>query len=196
MNKIPIINKIIKEARKEKGYTQPEFAHLINKGIATIRRYDAGSIIPHNTLILICDKLNLSFNDLREKQLQENKENNVNYYNNIMEMTDIDKAISDINSLDKIDLMVADMYNLFLSYSNKLNFCGSDKILKQTKVTYQAFKENGKIVVKQKVQNTDDQIFEKIIDIFPGDTFIKLFDFTQELFLLKLNDLREKQNKK
>ena len=50
MNKIPIINQIIKDKRKEKKITQSEFSKIINKSLATVKRYDTGDIIPENTL--------------------------------------------------------------------------------------------------------------------------------------------------
>ena len=72
MKKIPVINQIIKDKRKEMKITQQDFTKLINKAISTIRRYDTGDIIPENTLILICDKLGLYIQDLLQEQKREN----------------------------------------------------------------------------------------------------------------------------
>lgn len=84
MNKIPIINQIIKDTRKELKLNQSDFAKLINKSLPTIKKYDTGGIIPQNTLILICDILNLDYNDLIFRQFEENKRQGFDYYDNLM----------------------------------------------------------------------------------------------------------------
>lgn len=84
MKKIPIINQIIKDKRKEMKITQQEFTNLINKAISTVRRYDTGDIIPENTLILICDILNLSISQLAIKQAEENDIVKTNYYQELI----------------------------------------------------------------------------------------------------------------
>ena len=84
MNKIPIINQIIKDTRKELKLNQNDFAKLINKSAGTVKRYDTGDIIPQNTLILICDTLNLDYNDLIFRQFEENKRHGFDYYDNLI----------------------------------------------------------------------------------------------------------------
>ena len=84
MNKIPIINQIIKDTRKEKKLNQSDFAKLINKSLPTVKKYDTGGIIPQNTLILICDILNLDYNDLIFRQFEENKRHGFDYYDNLI----------------------------------------------------------------------------------------------------------------
>lgn len=84
MNKIPIINQIIKDTRKELKLNQSDFAKLINKSLPTIKKYDTGGIIPQNTLILICDILNLDYNDLIVQQFEENKRKGFDYYDNLI----------------------------------------------------------------------------------------------------------------
>ena len=45
MSKImPAINDIIKNKRKQLKITQEEFTKIINKSIATVRRYDTGDL--------------------------------------------------------------------------------------------------------------------------------------------------------
>lgn len=84
MNKIPIINQIIKDTRKELKLNQSDFAKLINKSLPTVKKYDTGGIIPQNTLILICDILNLDYNDLIVQQFEENKRKGFDYYDNLI----------------------------------------------------------------------------------------------------------------
>lgn len=78
--KIPIINQIIKDKRKELKITQEEFTKIINKSIATVRRYDTGDLIPNDTIFLICGKLMLDILELIRKQDLENKTLNTKYY--------------------------------------------------------------------------------------------------------------------
>lgn len=85
MKKIPIINQAIKDRRKELKITQEDFTKIINKSIATVRRYDTGDIIPENTLILICDKLGIYFYDLLIIQKTSNEKDNYTYYSDIIE---------------------------------------------------------------------------------------------------------------
>lgn len=85
MKKIPIINQIIKNKRKELKITQEDFTKIINKAISTVRRYDTGDIISENTLILICSALDLSIIDLVSAQEEENKHDNTNYYGELIE---------------------------------------------------------------------------------------------------------------
>ncbi len=84
MNKIPIINQIIKDTRKELKLNQSDFAKLINKSLPTIKKYDTGGIIPQNTLILICDILNLDYNDLILQQFEENKRKGSEFYEHLI----------------------------------------------------------------------------------------------------------------
>lgn len=85
MKKIPIINQIIKNKRKELKITQEDFTKIINKAISTVRRYDTGDIISENTLILICSALDLNIIDLVSAQEEENKHDNTNYYGELIE---------------------------------------------------------------------------------------------------------------
>lgn len=84
MEKIPILNKIIKNKRKKLNLTQPELAKLINKHTVTVNRYENGSIIPYDTLILICEKLNLDLFELLLEQLKENEKNTINFYDDVI----------------------------------------------------------------------------------------------------------------
>ena len=84
MNKIPIINQIIKDKRKKLKLTQNNFAEIINKSPTTVKRYDTGDIIPLNTLIIISNKLGLDLVELVSKQLQENTVDGTDYYTEII----------------------------------------------------------------------------------------------------------------
>lgn len=80
---IPLINQIIKDKRKELRLTQSDFAKLINKSKVTVARYDTGDIIPENTLIICCEVLGISKNEIglkgtSIKNVLESK--NFNYY--------------------------------------------------------------------------------------------------------------------
>ena len=46
MNKIPIINQIIKDKRKKLKLNQSDFSNLINKSLGTVKRYDTGGYYP------------------------------------------------------------------------------------------------------------------------------------------------------
>lgn len=124
MKKIPIINQIIKDKRKELKITQEEFKNIINKGIATIKRYDTGDIIPENTLILICDKLTLSLPNLCLKQQEENKKDNTNFYSELIKKyTELDFIVM-YHEIDfftgKEDDLGKTKTALLIKYGNKL----------------------------------------------------------------------------
>lgn len=80
MNKIPLINQIIKDKKKELKINQSEFAKMLKKSLSTIKRYDSGSIIPLDTLIITCDILNLDITDLLKSQMIDNEFNKTKYY--------------------------------------------------------------------------------------------------------------------
>lgn len=43
--------KKLKEARKRKGYTQEELAHLVNVGAMTIYQYESGRRVPNARML-------------------------------------------------------------------------------------------------------------------------------------------------
>lgn len=84
MNKIPIINQIIKDKKKELKINQVEFSEILQKSLSTIKRYDSGFPIPLDTLKIICDKLGLNLRDLFIQQVEENKKDNTAYYSDLI----------------------------------------------------------------------------------------------------------------
>jgi transcriptional regulator with XRE-family HTH domain len=84
MKKIPIINQIIKDKKKELKINQVEFAELLQKSLSTIKKYDSGFPIPLDTLIIISNKLGLDLVELVSSQLQENTINGTDYYTEII----------------------------------------------------------------------------------------------------------------
>ena len=140
MNKIPIINQIIKDKRKEKKITQAEFSKIINKSLGTVKRYDTGDIIPENTLILICDKLNIDLNKLAQEQIKENDLLNTNYYDDFIKKlikayeTALDlKAISNKINEKKLEniysslISNSDIYPILVKYRDNKYYVTNTK---------------------------------------------------------------------
>lgn len=115
--KIPIINQIIKNKRKELKITQEDFTKIINKSIATVRRYDTGDIIPDDTLYLITYKLMIDVLDLIKKQDFENKNLGTNYYNDFIKKTIRDffnyKSRIKRSESDKLETNLENLFNMF-----------------------------------------------------------------------------------
>ena len=60
-----IIGKNIKNYRIEKGYTQKQFAALINKSYVTVRMYECGSVAPSPySMMVIAQVLEISVCDI------------------------------------------------------------------------------------------------------------------------------------
>lgn len=125
MLKIPCINQIIKQKRKRLKLNQTEFANLINKSKVTVARYETGAIIPSDTLVTICERLNLDFYDLLAKQGEENKLNSVNFYKEIISFYKLDtkykfiKNVSkELDTIYKITEILEFYYNVILKYRN------------------------------------------------------------------------------
>ena len=60
-----IIGKNIKNYRIEKGYTQKQFAALINKSYATVRMYECGGVAPSPySMMVIAQVLEISVCDI------------------------------------------------------------------------------------------------------------------------------------
>ncbi len=140
MNKIPIINQIIKDKRKEKKITQAEFSKIINKSLGTVKRYDTGDLIPENTLILICDKLNIDLNKLAQEQIKENDLLNTNYYDDFIKKlikayeTALDlKAISNKINEKKLEniysslISNSDIYPILVKYRDNKYYVTNTK---------------------------------------------------------------------
>jgi transcriptional regulator with XRE-family HTH domain len=201
MKKIPIINQIIKDKRKELKITQQDFTKIINKAISTVRRYDTGDIIPENTLILICDKLNLSIHDLANKQNEENKSSNLNYYNDFVtkyraKILDYDfsnqEVIKDLLKArtDFFCSSLASLYSILYSdFYRDLehdNFHNERWDLQSTEYIAIPDLENDKITVKQIKIFSNNEREEKIIDILKERDFEEIKQTLKEIFNIKL----------
>jgi transcriptional regulator with XRE-family HTH domain len=69
-----VIGKKISETRKLKGLTQEELAERSKMNLRTIQRIENSDNIPRGkTLMLICNALEINFEDLRNIENQENK---------------------------------------------------------------------------------------------------------------------------
>lgn len=114
MNKIPVINQTIKDKRKELKITQTDFSKMINKSLGTVKRYDTGDIIPENTLILICEKLNLDIDFLIKEQEKQNEALHKEIYNDLITK----KTRNEISEV--LDNLISQ--NLYLIYSAFYNY--------------------------------------------------------------------------
>lgn len=129
MNKIPIINQIIKDKRKSLKLNQSDFANLINKSKVTVARYDTGDIIPQNTLLLICDKLGLDLIDLFIEQQTENQTTNSSFYSDLILKYIQAKQI--YQELNKNELLRGWLFDILLPYYTR-----QEKELKDFRVEY------------------------------------------------------------
>lgn len=204
---IPIINLLVKEKRKKLKITQETFTKIINKSIATVRRYDTGDIIPENTLILICDKLNLSIYELAIEQKKENLEKGTDNYDEFVKKYDKSKLfdILDFSKenpfeeyhkerietiASKLSILYSILYNDF--YDN----------LTQDVVKHQRFDlkskeyicselENDKIIIKEVSKFENESVEERIVDIFKISNIEDIFESLQEFFNIKLIAMRK-----
>lgn len=129
MNKIPVINQIIKDKRKKLKLTQNDFAEIINKSIGTVKRYDTGDIIPQNTLLLICDKLGLDLVDLFIDQQIQNQADNSSFYSDLILKYIQAKQI--YQELNKNELLRGWLFDILLPYYTR-----QEKELKDFRVEY------------------------------------------------------------
>ena len=169
---MPVINQKIKEKRKELKIIQEDFTKLINKSLGTVKRYDTGDIIPENTLILICDKLNLDKFFLLEEQEKQNKLQGTFFYDDL-----INKKI-----------------NFEKAYDRSLN----NTILECLNFLYKGLTYYPSTSIDVKFQGNKFYIFtkEKTLDIFTQEEAKNLLNDMQEYFEFKTERLRkEKLNK-
>ena len=199
MNKIPIINQIIKNKRKFLKLNQSEFAELINKSLPMVKKYDTGTLIPENTLILICDKLIIDINTILKKQLEENKKYGDIFYCDIIKkrkISDIKKSIDGLKSilekesintsfLNKNDIDTISMkLNILLSDIEKLN----EELLYKRNLF--CFVENEKIYIEN-YQN--DEII-LTLNITQAKKFLKDMNEYFDYLLFKLIKDNKKNN--
>lgn len=130
MKKIPYINQVIKDRKKELKINQVEFSEILQKSLSTIKKYDSGSPIPLETLKMICDKLSFNISELLVKQEESNKENDTNYYQDLIDKNNIElrKLFSSMSKNPEEYLSLADSISeymrIFVSpYSKKKYIC-------------------------------------------------------------------------
>ena len=184
---MPVINQKIKDKRKELKITQEEFTKIINKSIATVRRYDGGDTIPENTLILICDKLNLDIEELIKLQNLQNIMTEEKFY------------------IELINKLIHPFIKKNTSQSEEIYI---NSVIKRLSFIYNAFRYIEKDEISVEYKNNKFYIYnifrpeidaEDIIDTFDiltTEQADKFINDMQEYFEFKTERLRkEKLNK-
>ena len=174
---MPVINQKIKEKRKELKIIQEDFTKMINKSIATVKRYDTGDIIPENTLILICDKLNLDMFSLIEEQKKQNELQKIIFYNDLIKKNSALLRLK--KALEEKEL------------KNK-------SFIRQLEFIYKSFNYKIKDFIKVEYKNNRFYISNKndVLDILTPKQAINFVEDLQEYFDFKTERLRkEKLNK-
>lgn len=187
MKKIPIINQAIKDRRKELKITQEDFTKIINKSIATVRRYDTGDIIPENTLILICDKLGIYFYDLLIIQKTSNEKDNYTYYSDIIEKAEKKEP----QKINKDFVIVHSYIQTYLGkiYSILFDDFYFDEFYKSTNFDI-LISDNNKVIVKNIYIDEKNNKHEKVVDILEINEAENLITstiktFNENLFLIR-----------
>lgn len=206
MKKIPIINQIIKDKRKELKITQQEFTNLINKAISTVRRYDTGDIIPENILILICDKLNLNFYELLKEQINENKKNQsqdydklIKKYEQLLSFHELKKFVNEIEEshidyLKKIfNFLYPILYDEFYYNLEVINSNVENSKVETIKYITEIDTHEKKILIKQIKKFENNEKKEKYIDVFPVEKYEALLKDLKEYFNIKLAIMRKEK---
>lgn len=206
MKKIPIINQIIKDKRKEMKITQQEFTNLINKAISTVRRYDTGDIIPENILILICDKLNLNFYELLKEQIKENKKDQsqdydklIKKYEQLLSFHELKKFVDEtkekhIDYLKKtFNFLYPILYDEFYYDLEEINLNDENGKVEITKYVTEINTHEKKILIKQIKTFENNKKKEKYIDIFPIEKYEVLLKDLKEYFNIKLAIMRKEK---
>lgn len=197
MKKIPAINQFIKDKRKKLKITQEDFTKMINKSIATVRRYDTGDIIPENTLILICEKLEIWCMDLASLQEKENKKENTTFYSNFIKKNKL-KVETKVNV--EYPNHLGDKYIPFLeNKKNELdisfkltriyNFFYNDKIIIETSTDRNLFYITN--TVSNHITGTEKN---KILDVLTYEQAKKLVDDVKEYLEFKIEKIRRLNN--
>lgn len=199
MNKIPIINQIIKAKRKEKKITQLDFSKMINKSLGTVKRYDTGDLIPENTLILICNKFGLNLYELIEAQIIENDSDidltgtpfeETGFYYDLIKKYELGIYELKENNEDfkedvkKIELLYSLFYNSF--------YHDTDKIF--TEKEFKGFVDScGTIAIKNKTLVENDIKKDVVVDNLDIEEWNFLFNDMERYFNLILFELRKKK---
>lgn len=210
MSKImPAINDIIKNKRKQLKITQEEFTKIINKSIATVRRYDTGDFIPDNTIILICDKLNIDIDFLIKEQNKQNKLLKSSFYDDLINKLRNNKLEkkTTLSKQIKITSTTLGLNIIYTAFNQLLDVLGVPTIIKtifkndryyiiETLIKKEDVKtlKELKNINKQNIEKVLN--YEKILDILTQEQADKLINDMQEYFEFKTERLRkEKLNK-
>lgn len=210
MSKImPAINDIIKNKRKQLKITQEEFTKIINKSIATVRRYDTGDFIPDNTIILICDKLNIDIDFLIKEQNKQNKLLKSSFYDDLINKLRNNKLEkkTTLSKQIKITSTTLGLNIIYTAFNQLLDVLGVPTIIKtifkndryyiiETLIKKEDVKtlKELKNINKQNIEKVLN--YEKILDILTQEQADKLINDMQEYFEFKTEKLRkEKLNK-
>ena len=82
---LDIIAKNIKKYRIERGYTQKEFAKMIDRAYITVRKYETGDIMPSQySLLVIAEALGVTREDIvkdKEDMIKKEMVNHPSHYN-------------------------------------------------------------------------------------------------------------------
>jgi transcriptional regulator with XRE-family HTH domain len=82
---LDIIAKNIKKYRIERGYTQKEFAKMIDRAYITVRKYETGDIMPSQySLLVIAETLGVTREDIvkdKEDMIKKEMVNHPSHYN-------------------------------------------------------------------------------------------------------------------
>lgn len=146
--KLPVINEVFKEKRKNKGITQEKLASLIFKSLGTVKRYDTGDTIPEGIIIKLCEILNMDFISLLALQETKNKLNQENFYENLITKysKEIEKFNSEYYNLSSVlEFLAKDILELYKNfYDTSLLEKNKTKIIK-----YPSYKYSYEIVEKK-----------------------------------------------
>lgn len=163
--KLPVINEVFKEKRKNKGITQEKLASLIFKSLGTVKRYDTGDTIPEGVIIKLCEILNMDFISLLVLQETKNKLNQENFYENLI--TKYSKEVEKFNSeyynfSANLELLAKDILELYKNfYDSSLLEKNKTKIIKYPSYKYSYEIVENKIIISRSGLNLIGENKEK-----------------------------------
>lgn len=163
--KLPVINEIFKEKRKNKGITQEKLASLIFKSLGTVKRYDTGDTIPEGIIIKLCEILNMDFISLLALQETKNKLSQENFYENLI--TKYSKEVEKFNSeyynfSSNLELLAKDILELYKNfYDTSLLEKNKTKIIKYPSYKYSYEIVENKIIISRSGLNLIGENKEK-----------------------------------
>lgn len=163
--KLPVINEVFKEKRKNKGITQEKLASLIFKSLGTVKRYDTGDTIPEGVIIKLCEILNMDFISLLVLQETKNKLNQENFYENLITKysEEVEKFNSEYyNFSANLELLAKDILELYKNfYDTSLLEKNKTKIIKYPSYKYSYEIVENKIIISRSGLNLIGENKEK-----------------------------------